>query len=155
MQLWQWIVIDKGQIKTWLAQADRDEHTPNFHRVGEPVWVSGLMFPMVFGVAGSDLSNMPQRRIFQFQLKKDDNTNEPVFAGNTEQLKILSVLSEWAISISELIEALGWDLIELKHDGLELREASDWTVVDAMRAELILKAGIEVMSYARGFKVFW
>jgi hypothetical protein len=85
----------------------------------------------------------------QFALLRDDGSGLPVYESGTSQIKIMTVFSEFALAISELVSKLGFEYMRLEPAG----EAGGFRLFLDRPFGVLLKAGLEIIAITRGFEI--
>ena len=180
MNLWQWVAFEKNHLKTWLAKAQEAKlliysndslQFNNLKQVGTPLHASCLIFPLVLGQsqeagifqANTNSTFFIQNRFevvnFTIRLQKDDESAENIMPSSTCSLKLLSVLGEFTICIAEIVVKLGWTFASFTQSEnkdefcLVTKTPTIHSVEDFYRVTILLRASLEILSYARGFKL--
>lgn len=180
MNLWQWVAFEKNQLKTWLAKAqetklliysNESSQFENLIQVGTPLHASCLIFPLVLGQSqeiclankSKDLifSQHANRELVHFtiRLQKDDNSNENIMPSSTTVLKLLSVLGDFTVCIAEIVVKLGWTFASFSQSenkeefSLVTKIPQIHSTAEFYRVLILMRASLEILSYARGFKI--
>lgn len=168
MALPLWIGFQASQnLKCWFCNEEQD-----WVQLGEIVTVENLLSPMVFSVPKSQLESTWQHiksqklsqyfdviNEFGFVLKRDDSTFFPVYEIGTSATKLMSVFGEFADAVNRLVLALGLGMVafeSIEQPGafkLQVRFSPCSNLGEVFRILGLLRAGIEILSYTRGFQM--
>lgn len=168
MALPLWIGFQASQnLKCWYCNEEQD-----WVQLGEIVTVENLISPMVFSVPKSQLESTWQRiqsqklvqycdviNEFKFVLKRDDSTLLPVYEIGASATKLMSVFGEFSDAVNHLVQALGLAMVgfePIEQPGafkLQIRCAPCSNIGEVFRIMGLLRAGIEILSYTRGFQM--
>ncbi len=86
---------------------------------------------------------------YDFTLHRDDGSGLPVYETGTSQIKIMTVFSEFALAIGELVSKLGFEYMRLEVSG----EAGEFRLCLDHQPAALLKAGLEIIAITRGFEI--
>ena len=168
MALPLWIGFQASHnLKCWYCNEEQD-----WVQLGEVATVENVIAPMVFSVPKNQLELTWQRikserwehyfnvvNTFQFILKRDDSTLFPVYEVDTPQTKLMSIFGEFSESINQLAHVLGLCVVgfeSVEQPGvfrLQARFSPCSNLGEVLRILCLLRAGIEILSYTRGFQV--
>lgn len=168
MALPLWIGFQPGShLKCWYCDEDHD-----WVRFGEVLIVENLVAPMFFSVP-RDQFEYTWKRIqpdkwkldfgatstFQFVLDRDDSSGLPVYEQGAPPTKIMSVFAEFTEAISLLVQALGLTMMGFESTEqpgvfkLQVRFLPYSNLGDVLRTLGLLRAGMEILSFTRGFQM--
>jgi hypothetical protein len=168
MALPMWIGFGASQhLKCWYCHEEQD-----WVQLGEVVTVENLISPMVFSVPKSQLEftwqHIKSQKIeeyfdvisdFSFVLKRDDSTFLPVYEIGTSPTKLMAVFGEFSDAVNRLVLALSLGPVSFESIDqpgafkLQVRFSPCSNVGEVFRILGLLRAGIEILSYTRGFQM--
>lgn len=156
-----------SHLKCWFCNEEQD-----WVQLGEVVTVENLLSPMVFSVPKSQLEytwqHIKSQKVaqyfdvineFTFILKRDDSTLFPVYEIGTSATKLMSVFGELVDALNRLVLALGLGMVSfesIEQPGafkLQVRFSPCTNVGEVLRIVGLLRGGIEILSYTRGFQM--
>ncbi|MEI6805874.1 MAG: hypothetical protein WCK49_05140 [Myxococcaceae bacterium] len=162
MQLPLWIGFQSGpNLKCWYAHEEQE-----WVKLGEIVSVENILGPMLFCVHKDQLESMNQAiyldgdiHEFRFFLNRDDLTLLPVYETGTPATKIMAVFGEFSDSLYSLVQALDMSFVSFESANqpglfkLQVRFPACLKFGEFMRILGLLRAGIEILSFTRGFQL--
>ena len=162
MELMQWVAFQsESRFKSWIA-----DEASSWTQLGEPLKVESLAMPLVLAlprekkaVLEQPVSILDDRLSFDFILKRDDDSDLPVYESKISELKTTTVFSEYTQSIHEVALSLGFKGMTLKPGEISsvFQISFAWKAPSNMAVLLrtigLLQAGIEIASLVRGFKI--
>lgn len=151
-----WITYESsGRLKYWYS-GKSSEYLP----VGEALVSDLFTCPLIFAVSGEQsILTFEPVNLFSFILRRDDSESLPVYELGTPSGKIMIIFSEFACSVGELCRALGLEFLSLdlgKEAGafeLHVRLGSYENPGELARAITLLRAGLEILAWTRGFQL--
>lgn len=168
MTLPLWIGFQAScNLKCWYCNEEQD-----WVQLGEIVTVENLISPMVFSVPKAQLESTWARikshklelyfdtiSTFHFVLKRDEPSLLPVYEIGTPATKLMSVFGEFSDALNQLAHALGLAVVafeSVEQPGmfrLQVRFPPCSNLGEVLRILCLLRAGIEILSYTRGFQM--
>jgi hypothetical protein len=163
LKLCHWLLWEpSGNCRSVFApMGDRFE---NYRRIGPAASSSQFVFPMCFAVM-SDGVREGGRRIFpqlvtlRFSINRDERDNHgPAFDG-MPALKVATFISELSQSIAGWVQEVGCEFVAIEISDVDGNislsfNATDEGVLGLERALQLTRAGIEMMAYARGLRLY-
>ncbi len=134
MNLTMWVNDDK----CWIS-SDACQNAVMTSQFALPI-ASGNLTPNPSPASGEGIT---------FVLHRDDGSGLPVYETRTSQIKIMTVFSEFALAISEIVSKLGFEYMRLEASG----EAGGFRLRLDRPSGTLLKAGLEIIAITRGFEI--
>jgi hypothetical protein len=165
VQLCHWLLFEPtGKCRSVFAPAG--DKFQNYQRVGPVASSPQFVFAIVFAVS-EHLGKIPlppfpkgEQNLVRLRIlfHRDDRSQPGPAFSQTAPLKIATLISELTLSIAQWIEAVGG-----RFEALRLLDDSDGALelvfdtqsddnLKITRCTELVKAGIEMMAYARGLK---
>ena len=162
MTLPLWIAYQSSaNLKCWYGNESQD-----WVQVGDVATVENFIAPMIFAVPkdqrelmGQPILDFNANKSFSFVLKRDDSTSLAVYQAGTPATKLMSIFGEYTEAIVQLAGVLGLTVMSFEAVGdpgsfrLHARLTPCANQGELLRIQCLLRAGIEILSYTRGFEM--
>lgn len=155
LDLCHWLLYEPSGICRSVFAPSGDS-CEGYRRLGPKVSSSQFVLPLVFAAKEFSGPEIEQRLSLKITFMRDDKNQPGLAFSDMPALKVVTLISELARVMVDFIAEIGIDFrsLEISEAALmlkvELKEMNDY---GKLRSVEVMKAGIEMMAFARGLKV--